>query len=77
LFPTLGGVVQGRLITKSQLQWCATLPDINMLRAELCSILSSSTSQLSQSLTHQQQKLTQSLEQHAKKESETSTDGTS
>ena len=76
LFPILGGIVQGRVITKNQLLWCATLPEIGMLHAELCSILSSSTSQLSQSLTYQQQKLTQSLEQHIKKD-ETATDVTS
>lgn len=62
-----GGVVQGRLVTKNQLQWCAKLPDIDTLRAELCHILSSSVSQLSQCLTHQQQSLSQSLDQHANK----------
>lgn len=61
-----GGVVQGRLLTKTQLQWAATLPNIDMLRAELCSILSSSSSHLSQTLMSHQQTLVQSLEQHAK-----------
>lgn len=68
----LGGFVQGRLLTKTQLQWVATLPDINMLRAELCSILSSSTSQLSQALTYQQQNLSRSLELHAQQENQIS-----
>lgn len=73
----LGGVVQGRLLTRNELQWCSTLPDINMLRAELCSILASSTSQLSQSLTYQQQQLARSLEQHVKQNDEISCGGDS
>ncbi|XP_057364533.1 large ribosomal subunit protein uL10m-like [Daphnia carinata] len=76
-FVLLGGVVQGRLLTRNELLWCSTLPDINMLRAELCSILTSSTSQLSQSLTYQQQQLARSLEQHIKQNGETSYDGES
>lgn len=61
----IGAVLEGRLLTKSQLLWVSTLPSIDMLRAELCSILSSSTSQLSQNLTHHQQTLSRSLELHA------------
>lgn len=67
-----GGVVQGRLLTKSQLLWVATLPNIDTLRAELCSILSSPSSQLSQTLTYQQQSLSRSLEQHVNQENQVS-----
>lgn len=48
-----------------------------MLRAELCSILSSATSHLSQSLMHHQQALSRSLEQHVKEEDTTVKSGSS
>ena len=60
------GVMEGRLLTKSQLVWCSTLPSLDLLRAELCSILSASTSRLSQNLTYHQQDLSRSLQEHAK-----------
>jgi len=73
----LGGMVQGRLLTRSQLAWCSTLPDISILRAELCSILSSSSSNISQSLMHHQQNLSQSLATLASSDSSSQSDSSS
>lgn len=58
--------MDGRLLTKNQLLWCSTLPSLDILRAELCSILSSSMQRLSQNLIHHQQNLSWSLEEHIK-----------
>ena len=60
-------MVQGKLLTRNQLTWCSTLPDINTLRAELCSILSSPAMRISQSLVHHQQSLTRSLDEHVRR----------
>ena len=70
-------MVQGRLLTRSQLAWCSTLPDISILRAELCSILSSSSSNISQSLMHHQQNLSQSLATLASSDSSSQSDSSS
>jgi len=73
----LGAMVQGRLLTRSEVAWCSTLPDISILRAELCSILSSSSSNLSQNLMHHQLNLSQSLASLASSTSSNSSDSDS
>jgi len=73
----LGAMVQGRLLTRAQLTWCSSLPDISILRAELCSILSSSSSNISQNLMHHQQNLSMSLTSLASSASNSSSDSDS
>ena len=77
LYHPSGAMVQGRLLTRSEVAWCSTLPDISILRAELCSILSSSSSNLSQNLMHHQLNLSQSLASLASSTSSNSSDSDS
>ena len=57
-------------MTRNQLTWCSQLPDIGTLRAELCSILSSASVNLSQNLSHHQMSLSRLLEEHGRPKNE-------
>ena len=64
-----GAVVDNRLLNKKQLQEYVTMPSLDTLRGELCSILQMPARKTSTLLGSNQQKLSMNLEQYVKDQS--------
>lgn len=60
----LAGVVEGRLMSVSDLQRYAALPSLSMLQSQLVGILNAPLQQFTQSLSHHQTELSVSLNSH-------------
>lgn len=66
------GIVEGKLMSLSQMQEYSQLTDIAMARAQLVSVLNSAQLQLANSLTYHQTSLVLGLEQYAQSQTEKS-----
>jgi len=66
----LGGLVHHRIMSKDEFVSAAKLPDLDVMRGELLTILKSSASKTKQLLSHHQQGLSQNLTQLVKQGSE-------
>lgn len=61
----IGGVVDSRFMCVSELEGCAQLPSLDVLRAQFCHLLGSQAAGLSASLGHHQAALVRTLTAHA------------
>lgn len=67
-FILLAGIAYDRFLSRDQLQWLSTVPDIKHLQGQTCALLSASTSAVYRATSHQQSRLSQLLSSHAKGE---------
>nr|XP_037268250.1 39S ribosomal protein L10, mitochondrial-like [Rhipicephalus microplus] len=64
-FILLAGIVHGRFLSRDELQWLSTVPNIEYLQGQTCAILASMASRTLQITSHHQTKLSQLLASHA------------
>ncbi|XP_037563153.1 39S ribosomal protein L10, mitochondrial [Dermacentor silvarum] len=64
-FVLLAGIVHGRFLSREELQWLSTVPNIEYLQGQTCAILASAASRTLQITSHHQTKLSQLLASHA------------
>ncbi|CAG0894595.1 unnamed protein product [Darwinula stevensoni] len=65
-FTLLAAIVDGSFLSVSQLNWYSRLPSLDVMRAQLCSSLSSLGSQLTNVLTHHPSELSRCLDERQK-----------
>jgi len=65
----LAGIVDGAFLSREQLQWMATIPDISAVQAQTCGILSYHASNLSRNLTSHTERLSRLLTSHSGEDS--------
>ena len=61
----LGALVQDQLLSKTQVEMHAELPEKEVLLAQTCAILNAPAQRLSAAMTSQQEELIRSLQSHA------------
>ncbi|KAH6937806.1 hypothetical protein HPB50_004168 [Hyalomma asiaticum] len=61
----LAGIVHGRFLSRNELQWLSTVPNIEYLQGQTCAILASAASKMLQITSHHQNKLSHLLANHA------------
>lgn len=66
----LGGIVEGELLSRSELDWYSSLPNIDGVRSQLVATLSSPAARVTHSLSHHQHTLSQTLQQLIKQKEE-------
>ena len=76
VFSIIAAIVDGRFLSVSQLNWYSQLPSLDVMRAQLCSTLSSLGSQLTNVLTYHPSELTRCLDEHQKAVNAPSSDST-
>ncbi len=68
--PSAGAIVQDRFLNKKQLQDLSAMPSIDAVRADLCAVLQVPAQKTTGLLGHNQQVLSQSLQQYLKDQEE-------
>lgn len=69
-FVLLAGIVHGRFLSREEMQWLSTVPNIEYLQGQTCAILSSVASRTLQITSHHQNRLSLLLASHANPEAD-------
>ncbi|XP_064474552.1 large ribosomal subunit protein uL10m-like isoform X2 [Ornithodoros turicata] len=67
-FILLAGIAYDRFLSRDELEWLGTVPDVQYLLGQTCSLLSASASSLYSSTSYHQTKLSLLLASHSKQE---------
>ncbi|CAN7946228.1 unnamed protein product, partial [Ixodes hexagonus] len=71
-FILLAGIAHDRFLSRDDLQWLSTVPNVEYLLGQTCGLLSSSASSLYRLTSHHQNRLSQLLASHANQKTTTS-----